>query len=728
MILEKFKLIQQHDSMDCGPTCLQMICSYYKVPSSISELRQKCSINKEGVSLLGISKAAESIGFRTLGLKLPFNKLKSEAPLPCIIHWEQNHFVVVYKVTKRYIFIADPVGQKIKMTFSQFLAGWAMNGSDSGIILLMEPTPNIKRDISYNEPGEKGIWVLLDYFLNHRKLITQLVVGLLVGSLIQLIFPFLTQSIVDIGIATKDVDFIYLILGAQMMLFLGRTTVEFIRRWILLHLSTRINIALLSDFFIKILKLPLSFFDSRKTGDILQRIEDHSRIQQFLSTSSLSVVFSFFNIIVFGCVLLIYHIPIFAVFLIGSIIYFIYTISFLNQRRRIDIRRFTHQSANHSTILQMLNGINEIKLNGAETLKRWEWEKIQAKLFKVSIQSTRLQQFQEAGGLFVNELKNIIITVMAARAVITGDMTLGMMLASQYIIGQLNAPINETLSLIRQWQDTKLSFGRVREIHNIEDEDKTDFDTSFGETIQNKSIGVKSLSFSYGLSSRPVLNEISLLIPSGKITAIVGTSGSGKTTLLKLLLKVYEPTSGIIDVGKSDLRYINSSNWRSRCGCVMQDGYIFSDTVINNVALGDQNPDPKKVHEACRIACIDSFISELPQGYYSKIGQEGVGLSQGQKQRLLIARAVYKDPEFIFFDEATSSLDANNEREIMHNLNAFFQGRTVMIIAHRLSTVLNADNIFVMEKGKIIESGDHEALVHEKGSYYTLVKNQLELG
>jgi ATP-binding cassette subfamily B protein len=551
------------------------------------------------------------------------------------------------------------------------------------------------------------------------------------GSLIQLIIPFLTQSIVDVGINTRNVNFIYLILAGQLMLFFSRMAVDFIRRWILLHLSTRINIAIISDFLIKLLKLPLSFFDGKMVGDLLQRIEDHSRIERFLSSSSLNILFSFFNLLVFGVVLAVYNLAIFFVFFIFSGVYVVYVLLFMKKRAELDYKRFSQLSGNQSNLIQMIYGMPEIKINNCETQKRWEWERIQAKIFRLNVAGMKLQQYQDAGNFFINELKNILITFMAAMAVIDGQMTLGMMLAVQYIIGSLNAPINDFISFTRDWQDARISLDRIGEIHaleNEEDEIKDDWQR-VDVMPESGTLIIKNLSFQYeGPHSPKVLDDLDLIIPEGKITAIVGTSGSGKTTLMKLLLKFYKPTQGEIQLGGTNLQHIKSNEWRKRCGVVMQDGYIFSDTIARNIALSEETIDRKKLLHAVKVANIKEHIESLPLGFNTKVGANGSGLSQGQKQRLLIARAVYKDPEFIFFDEATSALDANNEKVIMENMDEFFNGKTVLVIAHRLSTVKNADQIVVLEKGKIVEVGTHEGLSTAKGTYYELVKNQLELG
>jgi ATP-binding cassette subfamily B protein len=726
--------------MDCGPSCLRMIAKYHGKSYSLTELRSKSFINREGVSMLGISDAAEAIGFRTLGVKIPFEKLAIDAPMPCIVHWNQNHFAVVYRIKKNKVWVADPAAGLLTYTKDEFLKCWlstSSNGRSEGVALLLETTPTFYQTEAATDLNKRtGFNYLLGYLHSYRRFIVQLLIGLLLGSLIQLILPFLTQSVVDVGINTRNVPFIYMVLSGQLMLFIGRTVAEFLRRWILLHLSTRINLSIISDFLIKLMQLPMGFFDSKKIGDILQRIEDHSRIERFLSSSSLSILFSFFNLIVFGGVLALYNIPIFLVFFTASALYVMYVMLFLKMRKDQDYKRFNILSRNRSSLIQLVNGMQEIKLNNAEREKRWEWERIQANLFQLNIASTRLQQWQEGGSLFINELKNIFITFVAATAVISGSMTLGMMLAVQYIIGQLNVPINEFVNFIRELQDARISLDRIGEIRLLDNEEKEKalgyFPSPLGEGGRRPDEGtifLKNVTFQYdGPHSPKALDGIDLEIEQGKVTAIVGASGSGKTTLLKLLLKFYPPTEGDLRIGKTDLQQHSAREWRARCGTVMQDGFIFSDTIARNICVGSEDMDTHRLLHSAKVANIHEFVESLPLGYNTKIGADGVGISAGQKQRLLIARAVYKNPDHIFFDEATSALDANNERVIMDNLNEFFKGKTVVVIAHRLSTVKNADKIVVLDKGKLIEQGTHDELALKKGSYFELVKNQLELG
>ena len=720
----------QHDAMDCGPTCLRMVAAFYGKHYSLEGLREKSFITREGVSMLGISEAAEKIGFRSICVQVGYEKLQ-EAPLPCIIHWNQQHFVVVYKLNDKHVWVADPGAGKLKYTKEEFCNCWLSsrkNEEDTGVALLLEPTPEFYTiEDEGDEVNRKGFSFLYSYLRPYRGLVGQLLLGLLLGSMIQLMLPFLTQSVVDFGINNQNLGFIYLVLIAQLMLSFSSSAVDFIRGWILLHLGTHINIALISDFLIKLMKMPINYFDSKMTGDILQRINDHKRIQDFLTGSSLSVIFSIFNIIIFGIVLLVYSGMIFLIFMGGSALYVAYVWLFMKKRAELDHKRFAQQSANQSTVVQLVNGMQEIKLSACEQQKRWEWERIQAKLFKVNIKSLALRQYQDSGAVLINQSKNLLITALVASLVVKGEMTLGMMLSVQYIIGQLNSPVNELIAFARDMQDARLSMDRLSEVRDKPDEEDPTREL-LREIPEGKEIRLQNLNFKYDpLSEYPTLDDINLVIPPGKQTAIVGMSGSGKTTLVKLLLGFYPPASGDIFIGDTPLGSYSIREWRKRCGVVMQDGFIFSDSIAGNIAPGVEHIDKKRLRHAAEVANIHDFIEELPLAYNTKIGQEGHGLSQGQKQRILIARAVYKDPEFIFFDEATNALDANNERTIMNNLQTFFKGRTSVVVAHRLSTVRNAEQIIVIEQGRIAETGTHEALIALEGRYYKLVKNQLEL-
>lgn len=787
-----FPFYKQPDVMDCGPTCLRMVAKHYKRSVSLQVLRDKTQIGKEGVSLLGISEAAEGIGFRSQAVKLDFNTLIADAQLPAILHWNQNHFIVLYKVKGSKLFIADPARGLIHYTPSELKKHWVSdktNGQEEGIALLLEPTPAFyENDGTESETTKEKLQFknIFNYVLPYKKLLGQLFLGLALASFLQLLLPFLTQSIVDVGIRTANLHFVYIVLLAQLTLFAGRMAVEFVRSWILLHISTRINISILTDFLIKLMKLPVSFFDSKHTGDILQRMNDHSRIESFLTGSSINTLFSLINLFVFAFILAFFNLSIFTVFIIASGVYAAWVILFLRKRKILDYKRFEVAAQEQGATIQLIQGMQEIKLNGVEKPMRWAWEGLQVKIFKLSMRSLSLNQWQQAGAFFINEGKNIFITFLAAKGVIEGEMTLGTMLAVQYMIGQLNSPVEQMIGFLQSWQNAKISMDRLNEINTMEEEEPAhkqlqplpsalalkivggrtaineivnphlsggsfpydiDAANNIGITDRPSSLFVgrpgllfSDVSFAYsGAGNEPVLKDINLHIPIGKTTAIVGASGSGKTTLLKLLLKFYEPQRGDIFLGDSApagiqslsgtrLSQISHKAWRHHCGVVMQESFIFSDTIARNIAIGTERIDRDRLLHAVTVANIQDFIEGLPLGFNTKIGAEGTGISMGQKQRILIARAVYRNPQFIFLDEATNSLDANNESLIVQNLASFVKGKTVVVVAHRLSTVKHADQIVVLNKGTIVEKGTHMELVRLKGAYYRLVKDQLELG
>ncbi|AXB56154.1 peptidase domain-containing ABC transporter [Flavobacterium fluviale] len=729
--MKKFTHYRQADHKDCGPTCLKIIAKYYGKTINIQELRDFSETTREGSNLLFLSDAAEKIGFRTLGVKLSVQRIE-EAPLPCILHWNKDHYVVLYKIKKGRYYISDPAFGLLNYSKEEFVKFWIGNNADDstkeGIALLIEATPKFfQSDFDKEENSGLGFKFLFKYLFQYKSFLIQLAIGLLASSLLSLIFPFLTQSIVDVGIQNQNIHFIYLILFAMLFIFAGRTGLELIRSWILLHLSTRINISLISDFFIKLMNLPISFFDVRMTGDIMQRINDHRRIERILTTSSLNVLFSVINMFVMGAVLAYFNLQIFLVFFLGSVLYFGWITIFLKRREVLDYKRFAEVSNEQNKVMELINGMQEIKLHNAEKQKRWGWEYVQARLFRVSIKSLVLEQTQTIGSSVINELKNILIIFFSAKLVIDGSITLGMMLAISAIVGSLNGPITQLIEFVRELQDAKISLARLSEIHQKEDELQQEVHQS-NDVPRDVDIEIKNLSYRYLGSDIPVLDDLSLIIPANKVTAVVGVSGSGKTTLMKLLLKFYEPEKGEISIGSAQLKNISQKAWRSNVGAVMQEGYIFSDTIANNIAFGVDKIDKERLIYAADVANIKEYISGLPLGFNTKIGAEGLGMSTGQKQRLLIARAVYKNPEILFFDEATSALDANNEKEIMRKLDIFFKNKTVVVIAHRLSTVMNADQIVVLDKGKIIEIGSHSTLVEQKGNYFELVRNQLQLG
>ena len=725
-----FPFVKQPDGMDCGPACLKMIAEYHKMSFSLESLRKRCYITREGVSFLGLSEAADSLGFRTIGVKIPFEMLSENVPLPCIVYWRQKHFIVIYKISKDKIWVADPAVGHMKYSHEEFIKNWAStiaDGKPVGLVLIIEPTPAL-----YEKENEKemvhGFRFLFKYFRLYRKYFYQLILGLVLGSCIQLVIPFLTQSIVDIGLNNNDISFIYLILFAQLALVFGRMSVEFIRSWLLLHIGSRVNVAIISGFLQKLMSLPVAFFDTKLTGDILQRIEDNNRIEEFLTSASLSILFSFFNLVVFGIVLAIFNIKILAMFLAGSALYIIWVSLFMKSRARLDQERFRKMSISGSKLINIVNGMQEIKLTQSELAMRWDWEKVQASLFGLKVRGLGLLQYQSAGATFINEITNVIITIIAATSVLNGNMTLGMMLAVQFIIGQLNVPVSQIINFFRMAQDARMSLDRLAEVHHMENEEP-DPEMKVRKLPERKDIYINNLSYQYeGPRSPYVLKDVDLFIEENKITAIVGTSGSGKTTLLKMLLGFYQPVAGEILVGDTRLSNLSLRLWRAKVGAVMQDGFLFPDTIAFNIAPGTEEVDVDRLVNAAETANIRGFIESLPLSYNTKIGASGHGLSEGQKQRLLIARVVYKNPEIIIFDEATNSLDTNNEKVIVENLSGFFEGKTVLVVAHRLSTVRNADKIVVLDAGRIIETGNHESLISRKGPYFNLVRNQLELG
>ncbi|MEM8999768.1 MAG: peptidase domain-containing ABC transporter [Bacteroidota bacterium] len=725
---KEFPFYKQPDEKDCGPSCIRIIAKYYGKLISLRDIRSLTETTREGSNLLKLSEASEAIGFKSLAIRTNFDKLK-QAPLPLIAHWNKSHFVVVYKIKNDQVYISDPAYGLINFDKKDFIRHWiGNNANDSvmeGIILLLEPTPKFFKT-KWERVDKKSFRFLYQYLFKYKDLLFQLCVGLLVGSILQLIVPFLTQSIVDIGIQNQDIDFIYVILLAQIMLFIGRASVDVFRSFILLHLSTRINISLVSDFFIKLMNLPIAYFDTRMTGDIMQRIQDHERIETLLTGSTLNTLFSMANLLVFAIVLTYYNLSIFLIFAIGSLVYVGWILFFLKRRKELDHKRFSQLSQEQSTVIELISGMQEIKMNNAEKQKRWGWEFVQARLFKVNMQNLALEQTQGVGSSFINEIKNIFITFTAAIFVTEGQITLGMMLSIQYIIGQLNTPITQLVDFIRAAQDAKISLERLGEIH-----DKSDEETKEKQLITkfqpNQDILLKNVSFRYLGNDEHVINGLTLRIPAKKITAIVGASGSGKTTLLKILLKFYVPNKGDIRYGEHNLETISHRAWRASCGVVMQEGYVFNDTIAYNIAVGADVIDQDRLIDCMKLANIYEFVQSLPLSYNTKIGNEGIGISTGQKQRLFIARALYKNPDFLFFDEATSALDAKNEFTIMKNLNAFFKDKTAVIIAHRLSTVQNADQIVVLDDGKIKELGNHQELLERQGIYYSLVKNQLAL-
>lgn len=741
MHLRSFPHYQQQEAADCGPSCLRMIAKYYGKAYSAEMLRKHCFISREGVSLLGISDAAEVIGMRTVGVQITFDQLVTDALFPCILHWNQNHFVVCYGVEKRrkwgrrgrseadyILYIADPANQKVKLTRQEFEHCWLSSRNslgETGIALMLEPGVDFGKADDEVQTSRKSIFSFARYLLPFRSLGLQLVLGLIAGSLIQLILPFLSQAMVDKGINGKNLNLITLILVAQLSLFVMQLLIGYLRSWIMLHINSRIDIQVISDFLAKLMNMPLHFFDTKRTGDILQRIGDHGRIKSFLLSNSLTIVFSFFNFVVFLGILAYYHLTILFIFLVGNVLYLIWVLSFMRYRRELDIKRFYQSSVEQSRLIQLVQGMQDIKLNNCERQKRWEWERIQMHLFRISVKGLKVGQIQQSGSVLFTQTTHILISFIAAQGVVEGEMTLGMMMSLTYIIGQVSAPISEFIGFAQSLQDARISLERLNEIHAQDDEEK-DIETKMPHLPADHSIRIENLTYSYSGAARDyALKNVTIDIPQHKVTAIVGESGCGKTTLIKLLQGFYLPNEGNIKVGGINLNQINPHLWRKVTGSVMQESFIFSDTIANNIALSTDEVDVERMLHAASMAHIDEFIATLPLGYNTRIGMEGNGISAGQRQRILLARAIYKDPEYIFLDEATNSLDATNERLIMDNLRRYYRGKTVVVSAHRLSTIWDADQIIVMRRGEVAERGTHEELLRLQGDYYRLVKNQL---
>lgn len=730
----KFPIYRQYDKMDCGPTCLRMIAAYYGKAYSQEEMMEKCKVGRDGVTIYDLGDCAKQVGFETLPAKVTYELFKSQIPLPCIAYFNSNHFVVVFEILGDIIKVADPGGGIVSYPKEAFLKRWndlAEPKKDQGVVLVLKPNADFNKPIDKSKARHDfGLAYVYTHLKANWKDLVLLSVFLLAGTLLQLVFPLLTQAIVDRGIKEKDLHFIYLILFAQLALVLGRTTVEFGRRWVLMHVSNRINISIVSNFLSNLMRLTIPFFDQRLTGDILRRIDDNTRVERFLSTTSFSIIFAAINLVVYSFLLASYNLPVLFTFIGGSILYMFYILQFMKRRKQIDYMKFGELARTESGVIELIEGIRDIKINNSQNRMNSAWKTSQFKLFKLSRSFTKLQQLQDGGGTMINEIRNVIITFLAAQAVMNGSMTLGMMLAMQYVIGQLHSPIGEFLNFTREYQEAKIGFERMETVHRMEKEDVDgNADNTLHSPTSKSSIDLINVCFNYGsANSRMVLNNISVSFLAGQVTAIVGESGSGKTTLLNLLLKFYRPTSGVVIVGENDLKNMNTDGWRARCGVVMQNGYIFSDTIERNIALSSDTVDQSKLANAIQVANLQDTLKDIPNGVNAVIGSEGQGLSAGQKQRILIARAVYKNPDLFLFDEATSSLDATNEGIIMQNLMSSIKGKTAIIIAHRLSTVIHADKIIVLEKGEVKEVGTHKSLITLKGSYHALIKNQLDIG
>ncbi len=724
-----FPFYHQLEEMDCGATCLRMVARSYGRYYSLEYLRELTYLGKQGVTLLGISDAAELLGLQTLALRTKYDQLRHEIPLPCILPWREDHFVVLYHINDRFVWIADPAAGKFRLRREEFLRRWSDEKQDdqaTGVALVLETTPEFY-DRDREGVDKSSLRYVFQYFVKYRQLLLQLLLGFGLGSAIQIVIPFLIKSLVDIGVQNVDYNFVFLVVMAQFVLFVTQVGMEALRRWILLHVGVRVNISLISDFLIKLTRLPLGFFDTRMTGDLLQRISDHERVQRFFTTTSLSSIFSLINFTAFSLVLYFWNPIVLLIFLGGTLLNLLWVLFFQRRKRELDYKRFDQSSENQSRLIELIDGMQEIKLHNAEKQKRWAWERVQARLFRTSLSTLSIDQAQRTGANLIGESKNLFITLVVATAVLDGTMTLGMLVAIHYIVGQLNGPISRFVEFMRSYQETRISLERMNEIHTKADEEESEKKITILPELGD--LTMEHVSFRYqGPHSPTVLRNVNVRIPRGRVTAIVGSSGSGKTTLLKLLLGFYQPTDGTVRVGDVNLNSIASRLWRARCGIVLQEGYIYSDTVAKNIALGEEIIDKRRLLRAVKMANIQNFIESLPMGYNTPIGQNGIGLSQGQKQRILIARTVYKNPSYIFLDEATTALDAYNEMLVMENLLEYFRGKTVIIVAHRLSTIMNADHVIVVEEGEVVEQGVHSELMYNQGAYYQMVRNQTELG
>ncbi len=729
--MKTFPFIKQRNAMDCGPTCIKIIAKHHGQEIPTEALNTFARLDKNGTSLLGISEGAKMIGLNSMGIEVDYERMKREVPLPCIAHWRGNHFIVIYRISRNSIYVSDPAVGLLKYKKEEFIDGWVkptlegMEPSTKGHLLVLEPMSkffSINQNVKLKDNGV-DFGIAWKYIVRYKSLGIQILASLLVISFLQLLFPFFTQTVIDVGIKNHDLHFVYLILAAQIMLFIGRMGINLIKDWLILHFGSRISMSMLSDFFIKLMKLPISYFDRKRAGDIMQLLGDHGRIQTFLTSTSINSLLSIVNLFIFGAVLAVYSWKIIAVFVIGSTIYLLWIFIWLKKRKAIDYKRFGQLANDKGVLMELINGMQEIKLNNAENQKRWDWENVQANLFQLRVHSLSLSQIQQSGALFINELKDIIITILSASLVIQGDITLGMLLAVSYITGSLNGPISQLSGVVLAGQDARISLNRLNEIHKIEDEEPVG--RKFIKDLpKSEDILFENVCFSYNQTDN-VLEQLNLRIPKGKITALVGASGCGKTTFIKLLLKIYEPTAGKIQYGKIDLSEVSAKAWRAKCGVVMQEGYIFTDTIANNIAIGEENIDQERLKHSAFLANINEFIESLPLGYHTRIGNDGMGISTGQKQRIRIARAIYKQPDIFFMDEATSSLDASNEREIGEKISSYVGGKTVIIAAHRLSTIKQADQILVMDKGLIVEVGNHEELIRKQGFYQKLFEEQI---
>ena len=724
MILKRFPTEYQMDAKDCGPASLKMVAKYFGRYYSLQYLRDKCGITKEGVSLLGISAAAESIGLHTAAFKCTIDDVITKVPFPVIVHWNENHFIVVYYADKKHVWVSDPVKGHVKYTKHEFMEGWYLKNEDRGVLLALEPTSDFKLSKQEKEQEKNSFLSILRYFMPYKKQFLLIFFVMMVVTLLQGILPFISKAVIDIGISSSDVTFINMVLVGNITILLSVMVFNVVRDWILMHITARVNIALISDYLVKLMKLPVTFFENKLLGDILQRAQDHERIRSFIMNNSLSLIFSVFTFVIFSIILLVYNAAIFLIFIAGSALYVVWVLLFLRIRKKLDWQYFELISRNQSYWVETVSAIQDIKIYNYERSRRWKWEEIQARLYHVNKRVLAVTNMQNLGAQFIENIKNMAITFFCATAVINGDITFGVMISTQFILGMLNGPLVQFIGFIVSAQYAKISFLRMNEIRQLEDEDEL---LSVGATTilpEDKSLILKNVMFQYAPHLPMVLTNINLIIPENKVTAIVGSSGCGKSTLLKLLVRLYKPSYGTVNMGGMNVTALNLRTWREMCGVVMQDGKMFSDTIKNNIVLDDENVDEAQLIKCCRIAQIKEEIDQRPRGFDTEIGEQGRGLSGGQKQRLLIARALYRNPKYLFLDEATNALDTVNEQKIVQALNSAFENRTVVIIAHRLSTIRHADQIVVMDKGNIVEVGNHETLLGHHGRYFQLIESQ----
>jgi ATP-binding cassette subfamily B protein len=718
-----------------GFSCLEIIINYYDKNFSISEFREMVESEVANGALLAISDVAERIGFRARWMELTDEQLIKQVNTPCILYWRDGRFIVKGpgKNTKRTrkVNCIDPSAGSLQVDVDDLLAGWAtrLNGAGKmvGAVMILEPGFKFwswkKGEVSKFSWRRVG-----QYFHGKYSLISGIVLAFIITSIAQLIFPFLVQSVVDVGIKRKDYNFITLVLSAQVMMVFGRMSVDFIRARLLMQISGAASLSIISDFWIKLSKLSISYFERTRRGDVLQRVQDSRKMLVFMTGPMLNTFFSSLNFVVLSIVLIMHKLDLFLVFIAGMVIYLTWTKLLFGGRKKVNQQLFDASAVDNNSTLQMVAGMEEIKLNNIEQPKRWEWEDVQVDLFRASLRNLNYGQLQQTGGIMINNIKDVVLLFLVARYVIQGQLTFGAMLAIQYITGQLSAFIDQFIGFFISLQDAKISMDRLNEVHLLEDEENEVDRNLLRMLPYKKDIRLKSLSFAYpGENDEAILNNIDLIIPEGKTTAIVGGSGSGKTTLLKLLLKFYDSYRGNILIGDTDFRDLSPAYWRSQCAAVLQDGFIFSDTIANNIALEYEGPDHDRLIKACKNANVLSFIEDLPNGFNTRIGPQGTGISQGQKQRLLIARAIYKNAHYWFLDESTNALDANNERVIISNMSKVLRGKTVVIVAHRMSTIKDAHQIIVMDRGCIVEQGSHFELSNLKGRYYDLLSNQLDM-